>query len=872
MPARRFIKNDPEEFAAYMKSLASGPVVFDGRSGSGKTYLANAMAKPIPRAAVDADAFLVRKQGQFIGALKPDGLRSAIEAAFRTAPLVVLSTVCGRQVVAQTKLQADAFVWIERTSLPQLAIALRDFADDYDADAPVDELRKEVEAYIKAYKAREQPDVVYLSESECCGPSRAASNTPLIRRIAMRAFAVLIALLSVPAFAADYTSWPGQERPPRYGGLHVVVRKIKSMDQLKSPVAPFSSNPAPKKDAVGEGLPASPGIEVWRTCNHASLKRQMLKSITKIASILRTRPSIVQSADGATTALIIDPGLLMAGGHAYSALLRVKAELSKLSVEHTCLASMTTADATVRKLATPVLPAKGLWWRSLYTRSEFLKHVKAMREQLSFALNDQTRLPDLLVLPCCDSVQISAVAEYYREPSPIPTPHLVLWLLLRPNLFKPMGDPSAVAQINEYREAFAALRRAIGDDSKITVVCETAALALAYSDITGLAVGVAPCPNVAGAGGKEIRRKKEAASRPTPRIVTLGHANMAKGYHLLPEAIKHVLDSGSRATFFIHGTLENTDATDGAAILDALSKMGPSVVTNNELLTSSEYQSRLLEADMLLLPYDSEIYETRGSGLFNEAREIGIPVVATRGCVFAQPAFDEGWGIEIAERSGAGIAQAILAALQRLPDLSARAEEAAAKYHPDDVGTILRKVVGRIRPDERSARAAAVSSVKRRVLPDAFFTSVSLQNGASIRDEASVNVTSSVSTQATGQQSAIATMMGRLVDTTPVPYHYSVVFNADARKARNLPIGSHIIAEISIEVIAGMVAAAWLDENGQVLESAQRYPSAMPGPQRLVVPVPVDRGRSLVFRNFASSSVPASFRILELTAMKWSPN
>jgi len=30
----------------------------------------------------------------------------------------------------------------------------------------------------------------------------------------MRALALVVALLSVPAFAADYTPWPGQEREP----------------------------------------------------------------------------------------------------------------------------------------------------------------------------------------------------------------------------------------------------------------------------------------------------------------------------------------------------------------------------------------------------------------------------------------------------------------------------------------------------------------------------------------------------------------------------------------------------------------------------------------------------------------------------------
>src|SRR5262249_19698154 len=163
--------------------------------------------------------------------------------------------------------------------------------------------------------------------------------------------------------------------------------------------------------------------------------------------------------------------------------------------------------------------------------------------------------------------------------------------------------------------------------------------------------GVAPCPNLAGAAGRALRRNRG----PAAKIVTLGHANDAKGYRLLPAAIKHVLESDRSATFFIHGTLQNSDMADGAALFDVLSRMGPRVITSNEVLTSSEYLAQLLDADILLLPYDREIYETRGSGLFNEAREIGIPVVATQGCAFAQSAFDEGWGIGIVEHSAAGL-------------------------------------------------------------------------------------------------------------------------------------------------------------------------------------------------------------------------
>jgi hypothetical protein len=382
-------------------------------------------------------------------------------------------------------------------------------------------------------------------------------------------------------------------------------------------------------------------------------------------------------------------------------------------------------------------------------------------------------------------------------------------------------------------------------------------MAAVYSNIIGLDVEVAPCPNLAGgAGGKAHEHRA-----PTLTIATLGHANSVKGYHLLPEAIARVLDRDSRATFFIHGTFENADSSNGPAIFGALSELGSRVVTSNEVLPPSEYRSRLVEADILMLPYDRMTYETRGSGLFNEAREIGIPVVATRGCAFAQPAFDEGWGVEIAERSSMGLAEAILTALQRLPALTAQAEEAARRYQVDDVGTILPKVVRAIGPEARSDRATAVRQQRReRLLPATFFTSVSLGEGASVRDGECL------------ADSFMAQMIGKLVETTSVPFVHSVVFSANMPQIRTLPIGSRISAEISIQVIAGRIGVVWADENAQVIDDTERYAPAMADVQRLVVSASVDRASFLVFRNFTAPPVVSSFRILGLKIRKWMPD
>src|SRR5262249_38616829 len=155
------------------------------------------------------------------------------------------------------------------------------------------------------------------------------------------------------------------------------------------------------------------------------------------------------------TALIIDPGLFLEQGHNYSALLRLKAELSKLGVACACLASI-HADAVVRSEAVPALPTKGLWWRSQNTPVEFSAHAAELAKQLSLAFNHQERQPDLLVLPCCDAVQVQAVALNLQRRKWGLAPHLVMWFLFPERL-------------DECRAAFSTLRKAVGDDRKIAV-------------------------------------------------------------------------------------------------------------------------------------------------------------------------------------------------------------------------------------------------------------------------------------------------------------------------------------------------------------------------------------------------------------------
>lgn len=409
-------------------------------------------------------------------------------------------------------------------------------------------------------------------------------------------------------------------------------------------------------------------------------------------------------------ALVIDPALHSMGGHHYNAVLRLKIELSKLGVDYACLASSFADEHVVQELKVMPSFTKSVYGRTEWTYREFVESVAETGQQLSRGLRRQKRTADLLILPCGDQVLALALAKYLRRLRFASAPHIVLWLLFGPHYKKAIDDPAIVALYGEYREAFAALRAAVGDEKRIMAYCETAAMAQAYREIAGLEIRVAPGPNLIAAGDAIGDRDD---SQP-PTVVCIGFANEPKGYRLLPGAVERVLQARHDVRFLIHGVVRGSDAGADTAVFDALSKMGTRVTVSNAVLTPAAYLSWLRQADLVLLPYDREVYKARGSGIFNEARNIGIPVVATQGCGFAQDAFGGGWGVEIIDRDSCGVAQAVLAALDQLPRLAARARAAAAASSAaSDVGSILKSAIDSIRADRRQGLARFVGRVLR---------------------------------------------------------------------------------------------------------------------------------------------------------------
>jgi glycosyltransferase involved in cell wall biosynthesis len=386
-------------------------------------------------------------------------------------------------------------------------------------------------------------------------------------------------------------------------------------------------------------------------------------------------------------ALIIDPGLRSAGGHHLTAALRLKAELAQLGVDTTCLASAYVEPDVVRALGCAPCFSRSVYGRGYESSAEFVSGVEQTERELVAAMKGNGPVADLLVLPCCDQVLAQAVAQQLRHRRHRQPPHMLAWVLYPPRFRRP-SEPHGGADVEaECREAFGLLRRSVGS-TRLRVFCETAALADDYRRLLSFEVDVMSGPGLALP--RIDSPSDPRSSRPT--IVCLGYANRAKGYGLLPRAVASVLERHSDARFLIHGISQGSDAADDARVFERLADLGPRVDVRLDVLSRHEYESLLAAADFLLLPYDPDVYRTRGSGIFSEAARLGIPVIAPEACAFAQPAFDGGWAVPIARYDAGGVAEAILAALADRQALTERARAAAAQCE-DRLPRLLRETI-----------------------------------------------------------------------------------------------------------------------------------------------------------------------------------
>jgi glycosyltransferase involved in cell wall biosynthesis len=373
--------------------------------------------------------------------------------------------------------------------------------------------------------------------------------------------------------------------------------------------------------------------------------------------------------------VIVDPSLRRRAGHAYHASLAVEKAAAAVGFDTIILASLTAPFRLGWRFHRCL--SRSIFARKDWSKAAYEVDAAVTGAEIARALGRQGGSVSAIVLPTCGQAQLRAVGTLIGEGLLPSTVAILGWLLLPPRWNAGLNAEDVGVQLDEYRDAIAAIETARGGRGTTWLCCETEALRDYYRDrLKGVEFHLSPAPSLAGAsslGGAMTpeRGKGAAVTGGHPHFVLAGHATTSKGYELLPDALGEVLAADPAPTFTIHGVAEGSGNPAAKEILDRLSVIGPRVSVLRHSLTSEDYYALIRSADVLLLPYRLPDYRDRGSGVFNEAVRYRIPVVAPAGADFAREAISERRAVGMSEYSSSGLATAIAEASRDLATLSA---------------------------------------------------------------------------------------------------------------------------------------------------------------------------------------------------------
>lgn len=170
------------------------------------------------------------------------------------------------------------------------------------------------------------------------------------------------------------------------------------------------------------------------------------------------------------------------------------------------------------------------------------------------------------------------------------------------------------------------------------------------------------------------------------RITYLGNARTEKGFQYLPDLVAIMkashIDTG-RVKFVIqaNSNMSLEEGTIQKARRRLTAYTASQVELLEEVLSLEEFQRRIVQADLLLLPYDSTLYRRRSSGIMVQALVVGCPVIVPSGTWMSKSAPA---GASVAFEGYADLARACIEAVEALPALrgaAALAQKEWGRFH-----------------------------------------------------------------------------------------------------------------------------------------------------------------------------------------------
>lgn len=169
--------------------------------------------------------------------------------------------------------------------------------------------------------------------------------------------------------------------------------------------------------------------------------------------------------------------------------------------------------------------------------------------------------------------------------------------------------------------------------------------------------------------------RKRGLHRPLT-VATLGHQQMLKGYHLVPETALRILFARNDCRILVHNSAPQ-QMPDLQNILRTMAAQEPRLVVDERSVAPDQWAGLLDAVDVMLCPYDPKHYRMMPSGIAAEAIANAIPFVGPAGTALArmQSEYQAGGGLfdGFAPEPIAAATIAVLDTIDRQAELSVAA-------------------------------------------------------------------------------------------------------------------------------------------------------------------------------------------------------
>ncbi len=225
---------------------------------------------------------------------------------------------------------------------------------------------------------------------------------------------------------------------------------------------------------------------------------------------------------------------------------------------------------------------------------------------------------DTLFINSIRQWQLGGIADWLANINHASAPRVILILHYTP--FPVAGRVGVEAE--EYRSAFAELA-ILNPAIRPRLFTDSDLLRDQFGLLTDLPIGLVPIPHCVLSPN---RAEPNAPSGPI-KIVYLGQARRNKGFGLLPDAIASAQAAGEGRGVMFHLQAADHDFTpkDWEALYGRLTRLGARLI--DSALNEIEYEALLDSADVVIIPYLQQHYDSQTSGILAEAIGAGKPVI-----------------------------------------------------------------------------------------------------------------------------------------------------------------------------------------------------------------------------------------------------